>query len=116
MASISEPSLIGVQNASKPGFKKVVNSRWTFVALQGFDLLTTLIAFHMGALEANPLVAHLVATFGGFRGVVISKLFAIAIAMGVRKRIWVVNIFYAVIILPQRPRVRILFPRTREPD
>ena len=33
--------------------------------LQGLDLLTTLVAFRMGALEANPLVAHLVAMFGG---------------------------------------------------
>lgn len=99
MASIpSEPSLIGVQDESTPGFKKLVNSRWTFVALQGFDLVTTLVAFRMGALEANPLVAHLVAMFGGFRGVVISKLMAIAIAMGVKRLIWVVNIFYAVII------------------
>ena len=53
----------------------------------------------MGALEANPLVAHFVAMFGGFRGVVISKLAAIAIAMGVRRLIWIVNIFYAIIIL-----------------
>ena len=52
----------------------------------------------MGTFEVNPLVGHLIAMFGGFRGVVISKLAAIAIAMGVRKRIWVVNIFYAVII------------------
>ena len=44
-----------------------MNSRRTFVALQGFDLLTTLVAFRMGALEANPLVAHLVARFGGPR-------------------------------------------------
>ena len=69
------------------------------MALQGLDLLTTLFAFHMGALEANPLVAHLVARFGGFRGVIISKLAAIAIAMGVKRLIWVVNIFYAIIIV-----------------
>jgi hypothetical protein len=47
----------------------------------------------------NPLVAHLTVTFGRFRGVLISKLIAIVIAMGVRKLIWCVNIVYAVIIL-----------------
>jgi hypothetical protein len=65
------------------GFRRVVNSGWTLVALQGFDLLTTLVAFRMRALEANPLVAHLVAMLGRFRGVVINKLMAIAIAEAV---------------------------------
>jgi uncharacterized membrane protein len=47
----------------------------------------------------NPLVAHLTVTFGRFRGVLISKLIAIGIAMGVRKLLWTINIFYAVIIV-----------------
>lgn len=58
-----------------------------------------MVAFRMGAFEVNPLVAHLTMTFGRFRGVLISKLLAIAIAMGVRRLIWVVNVIYAVIIL-----------------
>jgi hypothetical protein len=100
MASIpSQPSITELQSRWKPGFKKSVNSRWTFVVLQVLDLTTTLIAFHMGAMEANPLVAHFTATFGWLRGLVISKLIAIGIAMGVRRLIWVVNIFYAGIIL-----------------
>lgn len=82
----------------KKGFGRVVNSRWTFVVLQGLDLITTLIAFRMGAFEVNPLVAQLTVLFGRFRGLLISKLMAIAIAMGVRRLIWVVNIFYAGII------------------
>jgi uncharacterized membrane protein len=53
----------------------------------------------MGAYEVNPLVAHLTVTFGRFRGVLISKLIAIGIAMGVRKLLWTINIFYAVIIV-----------------
>ena len=32
-------------------------------------------------------------------GVLISKLIAIGIAMGVRRLLWVVNVFYAIIIL-----------------
>lgn len=76
-----------------------MNSRWTFVGLQGLDLLTTMMAFRMGAYEVNPLVAHLTVEFGRFRGVLISKVIAVAIAMGVRKLIWIVNIVYAGIIL-----------------
>ena len=76
-----------------------MNSRWTFVGLQGLDLLTTMMAFRRGAFEVNPLVAHLTVEFGRFRGVLISKVIAVAIAMGVRRLIWIVNIFYAGIIL-----------------
>jgi hypothetical protein len=66
--------------------------------LQVLDLLTTLAAFHVGAFEVNPLVAHLTVQFGRFRGVLISKLTAVAIAMGVRRLVWVVNLFYAVVV------------------
>ena len=100
MSSIpSGPAVAEISNSWKSGVRKVVNSRWTFIALQGLDLLTTMFAFRMGAYEVNPLVGHLTVTFGRFRGVLISKLIAIGIAMGVRKRLWIINIFYAVIIL-----------------
>ena len=46
----------------------------------------------------NPLVAHLTVMFGRVRGVVISKLIAVALAMGVKRLIWVVNLFYTAII------------------
>ncbi len=75
-----------------------MRSRWTFVALQLLDLLTTLVAFHVGAFEVNPLVAHLTVKFGRVRGVLISKVIAVAIAMGVRKLLWVVNLFYAFVV------------------
>ena len=91
MGSISsQPSAAGMSSSWKAGLKKVVLSRWTFVALQVLDLLTTLIAFRAGAVEVNPLVAHLTVLFGRVRGVVISKVIAVAIAMGVKKLIWVV--------------------------
>lgn len=100
MSSIpSEPALAEISHSWKSGFKKVANSHWTFVALQALDLLTTMIAFRMGAYEVNPLVAHLTVAFGRFGGVLISKLIAITIALGVRKRLWIINIFYALIIL-----------------
>jgi|ERR1051326_504325 uncharacterized membrane protein len=100
MSSISsEPATAEISDSSKSPSKKILNSHWTFIALQALDLLTTMVAFRMGAYEVNPLVAHLTLTFGRFRGVLISKLIAIGIAMGVRRLIWVVNIFYAIIIL-----------------
>jgi hypothetical protein len=93
------PPAAEISTPWKSAFRKVVNSRWTFVGLQGLDLLTTMMAFRMGAYEVNPLVAHLTVEFGRFRGVLISKVIAVAIAMGVRKLIWIVNIVYAGIIL-----------------
>jgi uncharacterized membrane protein len=100
MSSIpTESPAAEVPVPSRSLFKKLLHSHWTFVALQGLDLLTTMVAFRMGAYEVNPLVAHLTVTFGRFRGVLISKLIAIGIAMGVRRLIWVVNVFYAVIVL-----------------
>jgi hypothetical protein len=100
MSSIpSEPAAAEIASSWKTFLRKVANSHWTFIALQGLDLLTTMVAFRMGAYEVNPLVAHLTVAFGRFPGVLISKLIAIAIALGVRKRLWIINIFYAVIIL-----------------
>jgi|SRR5678810_2616 hypothetical protein len=100
MSSIpSEPAAVEAPAPSQSIFKKLLHSHWTFVVLQGLDLLTTMVAFRMGAFEVNPLVAHLTVTFGRFRGVLLSKLIAIGIAMGVRKLIWVVNIIYAIIIV-----------------
>jgi len=100
MSSIpSESPAPDLSAPAKSALRKLANSHWTFVALQGLDLLTTMIAFRMGAYEVNPLVAHLTLTFGRFPGVLISKLIAIGIAMGVRKLLWVINAFYAVIIL-----------------
>jgi hypothetical protein len=78
--------------------ERVLRSRWTFAALQVLDLLTTLAAFHFGALEVNPLVARLTIQFGRLRGVVISKVIAVVIAMGVRRLVWVVNVFYILVV------------------
>lgn len=94
----SEYSNSEVQREWKVVLRRVVRSRWTFVALQLLDLLTTLVAFHVGAFEVNPLVAHLTVKFGRVRGVLISKVIAVAIAMGVRKLLWVVNLFYAFVV------------------
>ena len=99
MASLSsEPLTEEMGNSRSEGFKRILRSRWTFVGLQVLDLLTTLYAFHAGALEVNPFVAHLTMLFGRFRGVLVSKLIAVAIAMGVRRLLWVVNLIYIGIV------------------
>jgi hypothetical protein len=99
MSSIpSQPSAEPIASPWRTGLRKVVNSRWTFVGLQALDLVTTLVAFRMGAFEVNPMVAHLTVEFGRVRGVVISKLIAVVIAMGVRRLLWIVNLLYAAII------------------
>jgi Domain of unknown function (DUF5658) len=98
MPAIIQPPLQQSARPSKQVIKKILLSRWTFVVLQVFDLATTLVAFRSGGVEANPLVAHLTAAFGRFNGVLISKIMAIVIAMGVRKRLWIINLFYAGII------------------
>jgi hypothetical protein len=77
---------------------KILNARSTFAILQVLDLLTTLAAFHVGAFEVNPIVAHLTVLFGRFNGVLISKIIALLLALGVRKRLWIVNLFYVGVI------------------
>ena len=82
-----------------PVFTKIVHSRWTFVALQLLDILTTLAAFHAGGFEANPLVARFTREFGVTRGLIGEKVVALVIALGVRRRMWVVNLFYGAVVI-----------------
>jgi hypothetical protein len=74
--------------------KEIMAARSTFIVLQLLDLGTTLIAFHFGAFEVNPLVGHLTKMFGPAGGVLVSKVFAVLIAFRVRKLMWVANLFY----------------------
>jgi hypothetical protein len=78
--------------------RKLIRSRWTFAALQVLDLLTTLVAFHLGAFEVSPLVAWLTRHFGRLGGVFMSKAIAVVIALGVKRLLWVVNLFYAGVV------------------
>src|SRR5882762_2559152 len=71
----------------------VLSSRLSFIVLQVLDLTTTLIAFHYGAFEVNPLVGRLTKIFGPI-GVLFSKVFAVLIIFRVRKLMWVANLFY----------------------
>ena len=85
--------------ASSSILRRLYASRWTFAGLQVLDLLTTLAAFHFGAFEVNPLVAHLTLRFGRVGGVLISKVIAVLIALRVKRLVWVVNLFYTIVIL-----------------
>ena len=93
----SEPTAL--ENSPNETVRRILLSRWTFIGLQVLDLLTTLYAFHTGAIEVNPLVARLTMVFGYVRGVLISKVIAVVIAMGIRKRLWIVNLLYIGIVV-----------------
>ena len=75
-------------------FSSILHSKYSFIILQVLDLVTTLVAFHFGAFEVNPLVGHLTTRLGPTGGVLLSKLFAVVIATRVRKLLWVANLFY----------------------
>ena len=80
-------------------FAKIAQSKWTFVVLQILDILTTLAAFRAGGFEANPIVARLTRELGLTGGLIGGKVIALFIVMGVRRRVWVVNLFYAAVVL-----------------
>jgi hypothetical protein len=98
MSSLSPTAQDLQPSARRTRVALIFRSHWTFAALQVLDLLTTLAAFRAGAFEINPLVAQLTVYFGRFGGVLASKMIAVLIAVGVRRLIWVVNIFYAGVV------------------
>ena len=76
----------------------VLQSKSGFIVLQILDLITTLVAFHFGGFELNPLVGRLTAVFGATGGVVFSKAVAVLIVFRVRKLMWFANLFYLVVV------------------
>ena len=99
MTGPDNPSL-SVRLKGSQGMKpaNILQSRSSFIVLQALDLVTTLVAFHFGAFEVNPLVGHLTAVLGPTGGVLLSKAIAIIIAFRLRKLMWVVNLFYTGIV------------------
>ena len=77
---------------------RTLNTRSSFILLQVLDLVTTLAAFRVGGFEVNPLVASLTIHFGRVGGVVLSKAIAVLLMLGIRKRLWVVNLLYVGVI------------------
>jgi hypothetical protein len=77
---------------------RTLNTRSSFILLQVLDLLTTLAAFRVGGFEVNPLVASLTIHFGRLGGVVLSKAIAVLLMLGVRRRLWMVNLVYIGVI------------------
>lgn len=78
---------------------RLIHSRWSFVVLQALDFGTTLLTFHLGGLESNPIVAHLMAIFGVTGGLLCSKTLTTLVIFRVRKLIHVANLAYCAIIL-----------------
>ena len=58
----------------------------------------TLAAFRVGGFEVNPLVANLTIHFGPVGGIVLSKVIAVLLMLGVRRRLWMVNLVYIGVI------------------
>ena len=79
-------------------FRKVIQAKSSFFVLQALDLATTLVAFHFGAFEVNPLVGRLTTLLGPTGGVLASKVVAVLIALRLRKMLWVANLFYLGIV------------------
>jgi hypothetical protein len=79
-------------------FLRTLNTRSSFILLQVLDLLTTLAAFRLGGFEVNPVVASLTVHFGRAGGVVVSKVIAVLLMLGVRRRLWMVNLIYIGVI------------------
>jgi len=77
---------------------RTLNTRSSFILLQVLDLLTTLAAFRVGGFEVNPIVASLTIHFGSLGGVVLSKAIAVLLMLGVRRRLWMVNLVYIGVI------------------
>jgi hypothetical protein len=75
-------------------FRKVMQAKSSFFVLQALDLATTLVAFHFGAFEVNPLVGRLTTLLGPTGGVLASKVVAVLIALRLGKLLWVANLFY----------------------
>ena len=77
---------------------RLLRSRYSFMVLQVLDLATTLLAFHMGAFEVNPLVARMGHWIGPLEGVLCSKTIACLIVLRVRRLVWLANLFYTGVI------------------
>ena len=71
-----------------------MQAKSSFFVLQALDLATTLVAFHFGAFEVNPLVGRLTTLLGPTGGVLAGKVVAVLIALRLRKLLWVANLFY----------------------
>ena len=85
---------VWLQGLKSMKISDIVGARSSFIVLQALDLLTTLIAFHYGAFEVNPLVGRLTTSFGQTGGVLLSKVIAVLIVLRVRKLMWLANLFY----------------------
>src|ERR1700675_120589 len=94
LVPILQSSALWFQGRTGMKISSILGAKSSFIVLQALDLATTLVAFHFGAFEVNPLVGRLTAAFGPAGGVLFSKVVATLIVFRVRKLLWVANLFY----------------------
>jgi hypothetical protein len=76
----------------------LLQSRTTFWVLQLLDLVTTLLAFRMGAFEVNPLIAGFTHLLGPTRGLILSKAIPCVLVLRIHRLMWVANLLYTGVI------------------
>ena len=70
-----------------------------FIVLQALDVLTTVLVIRVGGgRELNPLMCKFVALFGLIGGLIAAKVFAVAIALRLRKLMPVANLLFAAVV------------------
>ena len=75
---------------------------FSFIALQCFDLLTTLAAFSHGGVELNPVVRSMMPWTGTVAAIVASKAILISLALPLSRRRRILNfanLLYAAIVV-----------------
>ena len=65
---IQQSGALWFQGLKEMKISNLLDGKSSFIVLQALDLATTLVAFHFGAFEVNPLVGRLTGLFGPHRG------------------------------------------------
>ena len=70
-----------------------------FMVLQALDVLTTMLVIGVGGgAELNPLICEFVALFGLIGGLIAAKVFAVALALRLKKMLPVANLLFAAVV------------------
>lgn len=78
---------------------KRFNSKIIFIVLQFGDLLSTLVCFHFGLIEKNPVNVHLIAALGVLPGLFVAKLLTCAVVLPMKRLVWLGNVFYSGVVV-----------------
>jgi len=70
-----------------------------FMVLQALDVLTTMLVIGVGGgAELNPLICKFVALFGLIGGLIAAKVFAVTLALRLKKMLPVANLLFAAVV------------------